>query len=176
MARFAVAHEAGKYTYERFEYKGQHELSIITCTRHGDFLMSAANHGTRHGCTSCNNNAASREENLWIAAIESRLGETAERSVRVSSRRGATLDAVFGKVAVEYDGAYWHALPGALEKDVRKTATAISDGLFVIRIRAADPKHPPLPDVPNARNIHVGNSVSAAGLTAVINAIREARK
>jgi very-short-patch-repair endonuclease len=138
--------------------------------------MSPANHGTKHGCTRCNNNAASAEENAWIAAIEDGLGETAERSVRVSSRRGATLDAVFGAVAVEYDGAYWHGLPGALEKDTRKTATAVVDGFSVIRIRAADPKHPPLPDVPNATNIHVGNKVSTVNVTEVINAIREARK
>ena len=176
IGRFVAAHDAGRYTYEKFEYTGQHDLSIITCTRHGDFLMSAANHGTKHGCTRCNNNTASKEENLWIAAIEDELGETSERSVRVSSRRGATLDAVFGKVAVEYDGAYWHALPGALDKDIRKTATAITDGFQVVRIRAADPKHPPLPDVPNARNIHVGNRVTATGLTEAVNAVREARK
>lgn len=176
LARFAEAHTAGRYTYDRFIYQGQLKLATITCTRHGDFQMTPGNHGTGHGCTSCNNNAASKEENAWIDAIEVALGETAERSVRVSSRLGATLDAVFGLVAVEYDGAYWHSLPGALLKDTRKTATAIKDGFAVIRIRACDPKHAPLPDVPNARNIHVGNKVSDADLEAVINAIREARK
>jgi very-short-patch-repair endonuclease len=174
--RFRTVHDPGRYTYDRFVYQGQLKLATITCTRHGDFQMTPGNHGTGHGCTRCNNNAASKEENAWVEAIETALGEIAERSVRVSSRLGSTLDAVFGHVAVEYDGAYWHSLPGALMKDTRKTETALKDGFAVVRIRACDPKHDTLPDVPNARNIHVGNKVSDADLEAVINAIREARQ
>lgn len=42
-----------RYTYHKFEYISSHEKSIITCSSHGDFLQSPANHRSGSGCPAC---------------------------------------------------------------------------------------------------------------------------
>ena len=44
-----------KYDYSKTEYKGTFENVIITCKKHGDFLMKPNNHLNGNGCKICSN-------------------------------------------------------------------------------------------------------------------------
>lgn len=43
----------GKYTYEKFVYKTAKEKSIVTCSIHGDFLITPSDHKSGYGCREC---------------------------------------------------------------------------------------------------------------------------
>jgi very-short-patch-repair endonuclease len=160
-----------EYDYSEFIYPGQLTKATIVCKKHGPFEMTPANHLTGHGCSSCKNNAPSAQENVWIAAIAKELGLTPSRSVKIPGFYG-TLDAVFGNVAVEYDGAYWHSREGALDKDTRKTAAAKAAGYSVVRLRAYS-KRWVLTNVPEACNVHITEHVTPDQLRVVREAIQK---
>jgi len=42
-----------KYNYDKFQYMGAFEKSIIICPEHGEFLQSASHHKKGHGCRKC---------------------------------------------------------------------------------------------------------------------------
>lgn len=57
--RFTKVHNS-KYDYSKFIYNSIYSKSIITCSKHGDFLQSPHNHSNGQQCPAC-----SREE-AWI--------------------------------------------------------------------------------------------------------------
>lgn len=158
--RFKLVH-GDRFDYSKVVYSDMHEKVIIGCSQHGDFEMTPANHLSNHYCWKCNCNTSSREETAWIESIENFLGITANTDHTVSGRKGASskIDAVFGDVAVEYDGAYWHSLDESLVKDESKTSRIAEKNLTVIRLRAYGAGGPRLPEVPGAINIHVPEKV-----------------
>lgn len=52
LARFKAVH-GDRYLYNKFEYKGGKQKSIITCQIHGDFHQSPAEHLNYGGCQRC---------------------------------------------------------------------------------------------------------------------------
>ena len=52
LKRFNDAH-FNDYDYNKFEYLGKDEESIITCKIHGDFKQSPKSHWNGHGCPNC---------------------------------------------------------------------------------------------------------------------------
>lgn len=42
-----------KYDYRKFEYDGKNKESIVTCPKHGDFLIDPNRHLAGKGCTKC---------------------------------------------------------------------------------------------------------------------------
>lgn len=44
---------ANKYNYDKVEYINNHTKVIVTCPRHGDFLVTPANHLKGRGCPKC---------------------------------------------------------------------------------------------------------------------------
>lgn len=158
--RFEALH-GDRFDYSKVVYSDMHKKVLIVCRDHGVFEMSPANHLSGHYCWKCSCNASSREEDNWIGAIEQMLGVAANKNMVVTGQKGASskVDAVVGNVAIEYDGAYWHSLDGALVKDERKTSIILEEGLSVIRLRAYSASEDRLPDVPGAVNIHVPEQV-----------------
>jgi hypothetical protein len=64
-------------------------------------------------------------------------------------------DSQFGKLAIEYDGHYWHSGPEMVDRDTRKTQQLLDAGYMVIRLRSDEGYLAPLPPVPGAINIFV---------------------
>jgi very-short-patch-repair endonuclease len=62
-----------------------------------------------------------------------RSGLSLKRQVRLGS---FVIDAICHEwnVAIEFDGEYWHSLPGAAEKDQRKAVAVAWAGLKLIRV------------------------------------------
>lgn len=176
VGRFRSVH-GKKYGYSKFHYQDMHSPGTITCPKHGDFEMSAANHLSNHGCWKCKSNAPSAQENAWVSAIEMEIGEVAVRdaSVKTSARGRSMIDAVFGKVAVEYDGSYWHSREGAVEKDERKNDALVKAGYSVIRLRAMSGRNR-CSDVSGSINISVPETVSLPHVQKIVSAIRKAQK
>lgn len=172
-SRFRLVH-GDRFDYSKVVYSDMHEKVIIGCPQHGDFEMTPANHISNHYCWKCNCNTASRKETAWIESIEAFLGIRAITDESVTGQKGASskIDAVFGNVAVEYDGAYWHSLDGALIKDESKTSRILYKNLSVIRLRAFEPGGPRLPDVPGAINIHVPEKVDPLTAEDIADRIR----
>lgn len=52
IAKFNKIHD-GKYSYDKFDYKGSSIKSKITCPIHGDFLQSPSKHLAGQGCPKC---------------------------------------------------------------------------------------------------------------------------
>lgn len=54
----------GRYSYSKFEYINATTKSIITCDKHGDFLMSASDHKCGKGCPLCGIETAAKKRSL----------------------------------------------------------------------------------------------------------------
>ncbi|MDZ8160850.1 zinc-ribbon domain-containing protein [Microbacterium aquimaris] len=89
------------------------------------------------GCPDCRVSGKSKVEVLYLAAAAETYGEALSgRTVRHEAfrRRGSwTVDILVGDVAIEYDGAYWHADKVAVDTD--KSLDLLAAGLKVIRLR-----------------------------------------
>lgn len=62
--------QKGRYTYPRFIYIGAHDLSWVTCHKHGDFLQPYNIQLKGHGCPKCSNEYQTKEANLYILQNE----------------------------------------------------------------------------------------------------------
>ena len=167
--RFREVH-GQRYGYSKFTYEDMHTKGTITCLKHGDFEMTPANHLSDHGCSSCLSNASSKAEIAWIDAIEIELGRRGIRGYRPDNRIREVYFIV-GSVAVEYDGAYWHAANH--ERDEWKTSELAKLGYTVVRLRAQSKRHK-LKDIPGAINIPVSErKIDRTTLNLVTKTIKE---
>lgn len=57
-----------------------------------------------------------------------------------------TLPMTGKKVVVEYDGSFWHASDESYQRDLTKTATLLSAGYYIIRVREEPLAHLPVKD------------------------------
>lgn len=158
ISRFIAVH-GDAYAYDNFEYDHMHSLSQITCKKHGDFPMSAANHLSDHGCPSCWQNTKSKPESAWGNAIANLSGWNLEQAVKVDGVTSVidfvVKDSPFGSLAIEYDGHYWHSGPEMMGRDTRKTQQLLDAGYTVVRLRSDEGHLVALPPVPGAINIWV---------------------
>jgi hypothetical protein len=89
-------------------YKSQRSKVKITCDVHGPFQTSAANILHRHtDCPACRCNSPSKPE-LEMAEFVKTLGVQVEHSVWLSFRKEADIFVPSLKLAIEYDGIFWH--------------------------------------------------------------------
>jgi hypothetical protein len=158
--RFNTVH-GDRYDYGNFSYSHMHAVSLISCKVHGDFPMSPANHLSDHGCPSCWQNNASKPETAWGEGISNLTGWELLQSRKVEGVR-SVVDFIcesspHGRLALEYDGQYWHGQPDSLEKDTKKTKQLVDAGFKVIRLRVDDGRGrlSPLAPVPRAVNVFV---------------------
>lgn len=145
-----------------FAYQGALTKTRVVCPRHGEFYAYPVNLQRGHGCSYCSK-MSSNEEDAWITAISTYMvGWKMFRNHRVSGVSTA-IDAVFYsptgvRVGVEYDGSYWHNLPGSYTKDTNKTKYMKQAGIKVVRLRALEPHKKQLKDIKCAdANFHVNH-------------------
>ena len=108
---FIKAHGEAKY-----DYSGTGEISSclqsipIVCPAHGVFRQQAYVHLSGHGCPKCSHKVSTPEDELyeWLTGILP--GETVIRSTRkVISPYELDLYVPGRRVAVEFNGTYWHS-------------------------------------------------------------------
>jgi hypothetical protein len=92
--------------------------------------------------------AASKEQEKVIDYLKKSLDTAIEMEVTVRiDKKRFYLDGLLEhkglKVAIEYDGSYWHGSAEAYQKDIIKSLYLINNGYLLVRIR--DEKLPPLP-------------------------------
>ena len=133
--RKSIEIHGDKYTYDRFEYKGNSVPSIITCKKHGDFLQIPHNHLQGKGCPMCGKIISKWEneidefiKSLGVETVRNRkdiLGYNLEIDIFVPSFN----------IGFECDGLKWHS-EEYKDKNYHlfKTETAIKNGIRLIHI------------------------------------------
>ena len=141
------------------------------------WTASLASRSSGTGCPDCREHGKSRVELDHFAAVQ-RAFERARsgQAVRHEAfrRRPAWLVDITTelpggqKLAIEYDGAYWHADKGAI--DLEKSLDLLTAGYLVVRLR----EHP-LPPLPLTDNRYVEFAVysSAPDPEATIGRVKE---
>lgn len=104
----------GKYEYEKTNYKNNKSCIIISCKKHGDFIQRAQDHLNGDGCIRCTTSLEQEE----ITSELSKLSNNFYTNTR-SIIPPLELDLYFPeqKIAVEYNGDYWHSYNQLETKD-----------------------------------------------------------
>lgn len=99
---------AGKYIYDVTAYKGMRKHMTIQCPVHGGFSQSPMKHLAGQGCPACSHHMSKGE--IEIAEFLQTLGVSVLRRVRdIIPPLELDIYLPDQKVAVEYNGTYWHA-------------------------------------------------------------------
>lgn len=140
LRKFAKAH-GDRYDYSQVDYQGADKKVTIICREHGPWETLPGNHYQGSGCWKCFSGASSKPERDWMKAIGAKLRQKQSATARVKGRRGGVCeaDATFKNVVIEFDGAYWHSLPEAKEKDEYKNRLLTEAGYHMIRLRNSLP-------------------------------------
>lgn len=168
LRKFKAAH-GDRYDYSQVDYKGAGMKVIIVCRKHGPWETLPGNHYQGSGCWKCFSGASSVPERAWMKAIGDELGQSQTTTARVKGRRGGVCeaDATFQNVVIEFDGAYWHGLPGSAAKDEYKNVELTNAGYHVIRLRNM------LPPVAGALCFTVTEDPDPKTVTRVVELVRE---
>ena len=97
-----------KYSYDNFEYVNWHTKGLVTCPKHGDFLVTPLNHiSNRSGCPKCAHQVSKWEKD--VGDFISSLGIEVEHSNR-SILGGKEIDIFLPQynIGIECDGLRWH--------------------------------------------------------------------
>jgi hypothetical protein len=95
------------------------------------------------GCPHCDQSGVSNEQmrffkalKVYLPSLQYETREHTPEACRLSGTR-FVFDAVLPewRIAIEYDGGYWHTLPEHLDRDRRKNAAAEADEYSLIRLR-----------------------------------------
>ena len=127
----------GKYSYEKAIYVKSHEPVTVTCPKHGDFSISPYVHIAGGGfCPKCTKYVSSYEielEQYIRSEIKDVNLETSCRKIK--GTKEIDLICPGKKLAIEFDGLYWHS---SLFKDrkyhLKKTNLMSDLGIRLIHI------------------------------------------
>lgn len=125
----------GKYDYSKVVYINKNNKVIVTCPKHGDFLVSPGNHTLREsGCPKCVTHRSGWEKEVSNFVLS--LCSDAEHSNR-EILNGKELDIYVPSkhIAIECDGLRWHN-ESHRDNDfhIRKTNDAENAGIRLIHI------------------------------------------
>lgn len=126
-----------KYSYEHTHYTGVYNSVTITCPIHGDFEQIASYHLSGNGCQKCGVTNSTGEDEIF-EFIKSLLGadiEIKKCDRSVLSEQELDIYIPSKKLAIEFDGLYWHC---ELNKDkdyhLKKTVKCEELGIRLIHI------------------------------------------
>lgn len=108
----------GKYTYDNVEYIGSATKVDITCDKHGDFKQMPCRHLQGEGCPKCAfSNTSSKGQLEIYEYIKSITDTPIELNVtNVIGRKHLDIYLPKLKIAIEYNGIYWHSENGGASK------------------------------------------------------------
>ena len=123
------------YNYNKSIYKNNRIKTIITCNKHGDFLQTPMNHLTGSGCPKCSNSLISKEEiNIYNFLNDIVKCESSNRNVLKSGELDIYIPEL--KMAIEYNGLYWHSYKFRKDKNyhLNKTLQTEKEEIKLIHI------------------------------------------
>lgn len=118
-------------------------VHLWSCGAGHDYPMSASMRVSGRPCTVCvpvrrtgsTPGRLSWEETVTLNLIEALTGLVLSRSHRLGPHVRADGAVEDLRIAVDYDGAYWHSLETSEEKDRRKSERAVALGWRLVRLR-----------------------------------------
>ena len=126
-----------KYNYSKVNYVGYDTKVCIICPKHGEFWQTPDAHLHNHGCPKCAYITSKSEEeiNNFINNVCHVETKTRERSL-LTKRLECDILVPSHKLAIEYNGLYWHTENQGKDKNyhLNKTKLAESKGYHLIHI------------------------------------------
>jgi len=127
-----------RYVYPKQEYTGQNNRVEIVCQVHGAFRQLGNNHLQGSGCPRCTNFVSSGEDEVRDFLLGLGLTVHRGRNRALPGMGKFELDMVIHekKLAIEYNGVYWHSVSGGKGKNyhLKKTELVESLGYQLIHI------------------------------------------
>lgn len=124
-----------KYDYSKVNYTNSNSDVTVICPIHGEFTQKATKHLMGHGCPKCGIQMSNNENEIYEYICSIYDGEIIQHDRNVLD--GLELDIYIPslKVAIEYNGLYWHS---ELYKDKKyhldKTNKCLENGIRLIHI------------------------------------------
>jgi len=148
------------YDYSKVRLVKAREKIQIGCPAHGPFLSTIDNHRRGGRCPHCARiiSRVSKIQRLHAEAIHRLTGWEVKLEHHLPEMpNGQSVDIFcphteYGSLVIEFDGAHWHELEGALARDTLKTELLRKLGHTVIRLRE-DTFNGPMLSVPGAINL-----------------------
>lgn len=123
-----------KYSYDKVKYIRAHLKVEIICENHGSFYQVPTNHIQGAGCIRCSNTGVSDlEEEVFNFVNEIEYSKQSDRTIL----KGRELDIYVPskKLAIEYNGLYWHSdLYKESNYHLKKTIDCRDKGIQLIHI------------------------------------------
>ena len=98
------------YDYSKVKYTGENNNVIIICPLHGEFKQTPHNHiSNRNKCPKCNKLGSSQQEKEILKYLkEIYNGNIIENDREILNGKELDIFIPDLKIAIEYDGIYWH--------------------------------------------------------------------
>lgn len=126
----SIRHE-NRYSYEKVVYVDCKTNVLVTCRKHGDFLVSPDNHlNGGKGCPKCCHQISSHEDKLY-----ERFPLFSRTNRKAISPYHLDLYSEEHKLAVEVNGRYWHSEDKGKDADyhLNKTKMCLNSGLNLLQ-------------------------------------------
>lgn len=109
--RKSIEKHGSIYDYSKVDYRGAHKKVTIICTKHGEFLVTAANHWSNGvGCPVCFNTSASKGEQLIKCWLDSHKTEYESQktfpNLKIKSKLKYDFYLPKLNTLIEFDGEY----------------------------------------------------------------------
>ena len=134
IARAKAVH-GDNYDYSKVDYVNYDTYVTITCKKHGDFQQSPDSHLQGKGCKRCANVGPSKGQ-LEVTDFLAQHTKVISEHTFEGSRKSFDIYLPNEKLAVEYDGIFWHSSrKEAMDtRDFEKSALGEKHGVRVIHI------------------------------------------
>ena len=104
----AMEIHGGKYSYEWMDYKGMKKSIKILCNKHGEFTQMAETHLSGSGCPDCATPVSKGEQELYDVVLKM-CPDAVQSDHSVLGRRELDIYIPSKKIAIEFNGVYWHS-------------------------------------------------------------------
>lgn len=97
-----------RYDYSKSVYKGVNNKIEIICSKHGSFWMTPVNHWNGQDCPKCMLGANTSKQEKGLGGFISSLGVKWIKTREILNGKELDIYIPDLKIAIEYDGVYWH--------------------------------------------------------------------
>ena len=106
-----------KYDYSKVTYRHSKDKITIVCPKHGDFDITPNLHLLGYGCPCCGG-GTSKSENEIYSYVCSLVGKenVIKKDRQILGKYELDIYVPSKKIAIEYDGLYWHSEENGKDK------------------------------------------------------------
>lgn len=133
----AQAIHGNKYDYSKVTYRHSKDKITIVCPKHGDFEITPNSHLLGYGCPYCGG-GTSQSENEIYSYVCSLVGKenVIKKDRQILGKYELDIYVPSKKIAIEYDGLYWHSEENGKDKfyHLNKTEMCAKQNVKLIHI------------------------------------------